>query len=265
MSVTFTCPACRVTISGADVLIGRKVRCPECDEMVVVPEDSSAGTADQEDGAGTVYLDPAEIEDPRGTVMLESIHLIEPEPAVVGPDDLVAPAAVLQPIQVPPPPAPVAEEPERPPMEPNRKLEDTEMDMTPMVDVTFLLLIFFMVTASFTLQKSMEIPLSQSDQASTETKEEEEEPDPNDIVTVMVDENNTYQVTTEDWIEEAPSEQDLYIQLKLAREGDSTGTIPTTLRVEANGEAMYEKVVTALDAGPKTGFSDVLLLTVETE
>src|SRR5688572_20269137 len=32
--------------------------------------------------------------------------------------------------------------------------QEAEMDMTPMVDVTFLLLIFFMVTASFTMQKS---------------------------------------------------------------------------------------------------------------
>ena len=33
--------------------------------------------------------------------------------------------------------------------------EEEELDMTPMVDVTFLLLIFFMVTASFSLQKSI--------------------------------------------------------------------------------------------------------------
>ena len=36
-------------------------------------------------------------------------------------------------------------------------IED-ELDMTPMVDIVFLLLIFFMVTASFTLQKSMQQP-----------------------------------------------------------------------------------------------------------
>lgn len=34
--------------------------------------------------------------------------------------------------------------------------EFEEMDLTPMVDVTFLLLIFFMITASFTVQKQME-------------------------------------------------------------------------------------------------------------
>ena len=37
-----------------------------------------------------------------------------------------------------------------------KDIPEDELDMTPMVDVTFLLLIFFMVTASFTLQKSLE-------------------------------------------------------------------------------------------------------------
>ncbi len=36
--------------------------------------------------------------------------------------------------------------------------EFDEMDLTPMVDVTFLLLIFFMITASFSLQKSIQVP-----------------------------------------------------------------------------------------------------------
>ncbi len=35
---------------------------------------------------------------------------------------------------------------------------EAELDMTPMVDVTFLLLIFFMVTAAFTMQKSFQVP-----------------------------------------------------------------------------------------------------------
>ncbi|MFI4874992.1 MAG: biopolymer transporter ExbD, partial [Blastopirellula sp. JB062] len=33
----------------------------------------------------------------------------------------------------------------------NHAIEEDELDLTPMVDVTFLLLIFFMVTASFSL------------------------------------------------------------------------------------------------------------------
>ena len=33
--------------------------------------------------------------------------------------------------------------------------DDNEIDMTPMVDTTFLLLLFFMITAAFSLQKSL--------------------------------------------------------------------------------------------------------------
>ena len=269
MSVSFKCPTCRITISGSDVLVGRKVRCPECDGMVSVPADlkpeSKADSSAQHDGTGTVYLDPSDVTDSRETVMLESMDVVEPEPAGPAPPELVPPVEAMQPIHVPPPPsAQDDEDAQSPPMEPRGKLEEIEMDMTPMVDVTFLLLIFFMVTASFTLQKSLEIPKSESEDPSTEVVEEEPD-DQSDFVTVIVDENNTYQITTVDEEWEAPSEQDLHIYLRLAREGDSTGTIPTKLRVEANGEALHEKVVAALDAGPLNGFSEVQLLTVETE
>ena len=37
-----------------------------------------------------------------------------------------------------------------------RGLDESGLDMTPMVDVTFLLLIFFMITAAFSIQKSMQ-------------------------------------------------------------------------------------------------------------
>ena len=42
--------------------------------------------------------------------------------------------------------------------------DDEEMDLTPMVDVTFLLLVFFMITASFSIQKTLEVPPPNPDQ-----------------------------------------------------------------------------------------------------
>ncbi len=51
------------------------------------------------------------------------------------------------------------EEQGEPPVSFERKFQsEDDLDMTPMVDVTFLLLIFFMITAAFSLQKSMEVP-----------------------------------------------------------------------------------------------------------
>ena len=136
-----------------------------------------------------------------------------------------------------------------------------EMDMTPMVDVTFLLLIFFMVTAAFSLQKSLEIPKPEQGH-----REKEQEHDPEDdasYVTVYVDENNTYRVVTHVWAEEAPSEQELLRKLREARNDSSSGEVPTKLLVKAHGDSVIEKVVCALDAGTEVGMEQVQLVKVE--
>ena len=120
--------------------------------------------------------------------------------------------------------------------------------MTPMVDVTFLLLIFFMVTASFTLQKSMNRPTETTEDPSTEVIESEE--DNPDIVQVDIDEFNSFFVTLpEEEPIEAPSEQDLRIHLKNAKEGGSSGISPTKLLIRAHAESFHDKVVTAMDVG----------------
>lgn len=48
----------------------------------------------------------------------------------------------------------------------NRPYDDADMDMTPMIDVTFQLLIFFMITACFVVQKTLPAPDSSRDDPS---------------------------------------------------------------------------------------------------
>ncbi len=143
-----------------------------------------------------------------------------------------------------------------------RDLEESEMDMTPMVDVTFLLLIFFMVTAAFSLQKSLQVPTPRPDEPSQNVQQRDPQEDP-DMVTVHVDEFNTFRVVTTDWEEEAPSDQELLMQLRKARAGNTQGRVPTKLLVMANGEAMHEKVVRALDAGTEVGMDEIQLMMVD--
>ena len=46
------------------------------------------------------------------------------------------------------------------PVMPRRPMEDTEMDITPMIDITFLLLIFFLVASKMTPQDAVDLPVA---------------------------------------------------------------------------------------------------------
>ncbi|TWT32149.1 ExbD/TolR family protein [Blastopirellula retiformator] len=145
-------------------------------------------------------------------------------------------------------------------------LEEDELDLTPMVDVTFLLLIFFMVTASFALQKTLETPAPRDDSASSSSRTMEELLDDPDYVVVRIDSYNTFFVTCAAWGDEreAPSRQELLIQIQEARDSNPAAP-PGTLLVNAHVNAMHDKVVAALDAGNTVGMNQVKLLTTEEE
>jgi biopolymer transport protein ExbD len=132
--------------------------------------------------------------------------------------------------------------------------------MTPMVDVTFLLLVFFMVTASFAVQRSFEFPSHDEGQSQTQIDLAEVA-----LVTLTIDEFNTYRVSTPDWEEEVASEFDLHVALRSALQQQEDSNRPVALLVRANGEALHQNVVTVLDAGMAVGLSDVRLETIEGE
>jgi biopolymer transport protein ExbD len=139
---------------------------------------------------------------------------------------------------------------------------DAEMDMTPMVDVTFLLLIFFTVTAAFALQKALEVPpVEQDESTQAQTVEDLEK----DSVVIRVDGDNIFWIGCPMWAEEqrAPSTTDMRSKVREARKGDEGGPGPTKLLVQANGDATHEHVVAALDAGSAVGMEDIRLMTYE--
>jgi biopolymer transport protein ExbD len=142
----------------------------------------------------------------------------------------------------------------------HRTGEDDEMDLTPMVDVTFLLLIFFMITAAFALQKSLEVPPVQDrETASAMTVEDLEQ----DSIVVRVDADNIFWISTPEWPEEqrAPSVQEMLTKLREARGEDKSG--PSQMLVQANGDARHEFVVAALDAGTGVGMENIRLMSYE--
>jgi biopolymer transport protein ExbD len=143
------------------------------------------------------------------------------------------------------------------------KRDDNEIDMTPMVDTTFLLLLFFMITAAFSLQRSLQVPTPRPEDQPSENVVYREQSDDPDTVTVHVDENNTYRVVSTEFDVEAPSTHEMLIRLREACENNRAGRRPTKLLVMANNEALHERVVAAMDAGSSVGMEEIQLMMVE--
>lgn len=142
--------------------------------------------------------------------------------------------------------------------------KDDEMDMTPMVDITFLLLIFFMITAAFALQKAIEVPPMDSDEASQAVTVEDLE---KDSVVVRVDGENIYWVGAPLWADEqrAISEEEMRSRLREARQGKGGkfGRGPSKMLIQAHGDATHERVVFAMDAGASVGMEEIRLMSYE--
>jgi biopolymer transport protein ExbD len=143
-------------------------------------------------------------------------------------------------------------------LRPDKPLADGELDMTPMVDVVFNLLIFFMVTASFSLEKAMSVPTPKTDQPSTAAVQVVDEDA--DTITVRVDSHSTFRVICPEFDDEAPSEQELITKLRAAR---LSAPNANKLMVIAHGDARNDKVVAAMDAGMTVGMDGIKLMTVE--
>jgi len=141
---------------------------------------------------------------------------------------------------------------------------DGDLDMTPMVDVTFLLLIFFMVTAAFTLQRSLDVPTPRPDQPSQNVQQRDPREDP-DLVTIQVDRFNTYRVITSDWDVEAPSVPEMLIKLREAARGNRQGHKPSRLLVQASRDALHENVIAAIDGGKGVEMERIQLSMMEDE
>ena len=131
---------------------------------------------------------------------------------------------------------------------------DEGLDMTPMVDVTFLLLIFFMVTASFVVQKSIAQPPFQDGGPSPAPVQ--------DFVTVTIDSNNTFYVASRDEDEvECPSEREMWTRVKAVQEN----TDVDRMTILAHVDSMHKKVISAWDAGVVAGIAKISIETTEEE
>jgi len=126
------------------------------------------------------------------------------------------------------------------------------MDLTPLVDVTFLLLLFFMLTASYTIQKTIEVPQPESDERKTAQALARLEDLKRENVIVRIEADNAVSVDEE----ETPVAS---VAAALRARLRSTGR--TQLVIKADDEALHETVVAVIDAANEVGMQRIRIAT----
>ena len=248
MAIKFQCPHCKSLRSANDRLLGREINCPECGGTVQLPSAEDAERAKKRRDAQRQEQRQQDQDLARATQALKQTVVVEAELSDEEIEEQMtaeekALASATANFLSPKPPA------------------GDDMDMTPMVDVTFLLLIFFMITASFSVQKTIQRPAVRNDEASTNATVQPDEQNP-DVVTVQVDEFNAYNIITTAWDRPAGSKQDLIVSLNEAHDGGGS-TQPSKLVIQAHEDCIHAAVVAALDAGREAKFESFEVRTVE--
>jgi biopolymer transport protein ExbD len=130
-----------------------------------------------------------------------------------------------------------------------REEEQAESDMTPMIDVTFQLLIFFMIAATYTIQKTLDLPSAKPTENSAGAVTMQELERNNIIVDIAAD--GTVRVGGE-----VVPQDKLVDQLQEA----SRQAQHSELVLDVNGQAVHDVVVKVLDAAGAARFEKVLFV-----
>lgn len=188
MPIKFRCPACGQKLSIASRKAGSDVNCPACQWLVTVPGDPPAKPTEPSESPGLPTQNENGVQ---GDSQQPADNAARNEPPAVPDSDSDKEIAPQHQPQY------NAEEDETDFTIRKPATDFEELDLTPMVDVTFLLLIFFMITASFSTQKSIEIPPPEPDQQGAQQTPDLEELEQNSIF-VEIDADNRIFVEDEE-------------------------------------------------------------------
>ncbi len=132
-----------------------------------------------------------------------------------------------------------------------QKNNDSGVNLTPLIDVVFLLLIFFMVSTTFTKETHLVVDLPEADGEIAET--------PKGTIDLLVNRNGNYSINGVALVNRKI--ETLMKGLKEVSRGDSQ--LPLIITADAN--ASHQSVVTAMDAAGRLGFVHLKITTQKVE
>ena len=128
-----------------------------------------------------------------------------------------------------------------------RSRQEVEVNLTPLIDVVFLLLIFFMVSTTFTKDTQLSIDLPEADGAPARVADK--------IVEVTVTRTGAYAVNGTALV------NDEIDTLRRAIEEVSEGDTELPMVITADSATPHQSVVTAMDAAGQLGFIHLSITT----
>jgi len=128
-----------------------------------------------------------------------------------------------------------------------KRAEEVGVNLTPLIDVVFLLLIFFMVSTTFTRETQLSIDLPEAQGQARETSEEE--------IEILIDEAGVYRVNGQGLVDS--NMRTLQAAIYRISAGDTTMPMVIT----ADAQAAHEDVVRAMDAAGQMGFVHLSITT----
>jgi biopolymer transport protein ExbD len=129
--------------------------------------------------------------------------------------------------------------------------DELELNLTPLIDVVFLLLIFFMVSTTFekTARLKVELP-----QASAEAEQQ-----PAEKIILGIDVQGRYYINDRQLV----NTQLKTLKIALSKVAGDNREMPVVLRADA--KTPHQAVVTAMDAASQVGLTRLSISTLETQ
>ena len=128
-----------------------------------------------------------------------------------------------------------------------QRLDDVSINLTPLIDVVFLLLIFFMVSTTFTRETQLSIDLPEAQGQAREAHTEE--------IEILIDESGRYRVNGQGLVDNRVR------TLQAAIYKISAGDTTMPMIITADAQAAHEDVVRAMDAAGQMGFVHLSITT----
>ncbi|HEY9035918.1 MAG TPA: biopolymer transporter ExbD [Pseudomonadales bacterium] len=125
-----------------------------------------------------------------------------------------------------------------------RRRQAVNVDLTPLIDVVFILLIFFMVSTTFTRESRLGIVLPEA-----ETGEQSEIPP--ELLEISINEQGAYAINGEALVNDRAE------TLQAAIDQFAGGDTSRPVILQGDARAPHEAVVRALDVLGKLGFSEI--------